>query len=41
VFEDSRRLCCGDRRYGGLAGVCYYSSDYRDDSIAGRPLVSF
>ena len=41
VFEDSRRLCCGDRRYGGLAGVCYYSSDYRDDSIAGRPLVGF
>ena len=41
IFEDSYRLCGGDRGYGGLSGVSHVSSVGRDVSIAGRPLVSF
>jgi len=39
-FEDSNRLCGGNRDNGGLA-VVHYDADYRSSSIAGRPLVSF
>ena len=41
VFEDSDRLNGGPRGLGGLASVLEYGSDFRDDSRAGRPLVSF
>ncbi len=41
LFEVSRRLSGGDRDDGGLADVVYYSSGYRYDDVAGRPLVSF
>ncbi len=40
-FEDSRRLCGGDRDVGGFAFVSYRWSVFRFDSVAGRPLVSF
>ena len=38
-FEDSNRLNGGNRRNGGLANVNYNRADYRDDNIAGCPLV--
>lgn len=40
-FGDSYRLFGGDRDYGGLANINYYWYDYRNRSLAGRPLVSF
>lgn len=40
-FEDSFRLCGGDRGHGGLASVGYDWRGNRRDSVAGRPLVSF
>lgn len=40
-FEDSSLLCGGSRGRGGLAVVYYHWSDYRNDFIVGRPLVSF
>ncbi|MEK7609401.1 MAG: hypothetical protein AAB476_02900 [Patescibacteria group bacterium] len=41
VFEDSYRLSGGARECGGLARVDCGWSGHPDDSLAGRPLVSF
>ena len=41
AFEDSYRLCGGDRGDGGLADVDRHWSGLRLVNLAGRPLVSF
>ncbi len=41
AFGDSRRLHGGPRDCGGLASIDCHWADFRGDSVAGRPLVSF